>query len=298
MPPDLRLFRYAVAVAEERGFGRAAQRLRIAQPPLSQQIRRLEGALGIVLFERGAGGAVPTPAGKVFVERARVALREAEGAVEAARRAVRGEIGTLTLGLAGGTMFSFLPVLLRDFRAAFPSIALDLRNLTPDEQMTLLASGGIDLGFTRRAPAQPGIALELAHAEPFMAALPARHLLTRRRSLVLADLAQEPFVLFPRAQGSGFHAEVAGLCLAANFAPHVVQEIAPMHAVIGLVGAGLGVSVVPASVRALKLAGVVFRPLRGLEGASQIFLAKRATVPSPAATSFIEFARARLRNER
>ncbi|QYU68219.1 LysR family substrate-binding domain-containing protein [Leptolyngbya sp. 15MV] len=176
-------------------------------------------------------------------------------------------------------------------------MALDLRNLTPDEQMLLLASGRIDAGFTRRAPAQPGVALELAHSEPFIAALPVRHRLAQRRSLALADLAGEPFVLFPRGQGSGFHAELITLCLAAGFAPQVAQEIAPMHAVVGLVGAGLGVSVLPASVRALRLAGVVFRPLRDLDGASRIFLATRLDGLSPAAASFVAFARARLRHE-
>ncbi|MFN8721636.1 MAG: LysR family transcriptional regulator [Rhodospirillales bacterium] len=290
MPPDLRLFHYAVAVADEGGFSRAAARLGIAQPPLSQQIRRLEAALGVVLFERTAGGAVPTPAGMVFLDRARAVLRDAGEAVDAARRAARGEEGRLAIAIAGGAMFSFLPGLLRDFRLRRPGVAMDLSNLSPDEQVDALEAGRIDVGFAGRARMSSGVVAALAHAEPFVAALPADHPLSRRRVLALRDLADDPFVMFARTQASGLHADVLDLCRGAGFTPRIVQEIAPMHAVVGLVGAGLGVAVVPRSVRVLRFSTVVYRPFADAAVPSQIFMLHRSGGASPAAAAFVAFA--------
>jgi DNA-binding transcriptional LysR family regulator len=297
MEPSLRLFRYALAVADEGGFTRAAERLGIAQPPLSQQIARLESELGFRIFRRGRGGTAPTAPGAVFLARARIALFQADDAIVRARRAAQGEIGLLTLGLSGGAMFSFLPRLLRDFRAAQPSIALDLLNVPADEQVARLAAGTLDAGFMLKATAPREVVFERVHVEGYVAALPASHALARRKRLRLAQLAAEPFVLFP-AEGSGFHAEVLALCRAAGFVPRVAQLIAPMHAVVGLVGAGLGVSVVPESVRAVSMRDVRYLPLHGLERASERFLAFRRTDRSPAADRFIDFVNARAKQAR
>lgn len=291
MRADLRLFRYAVAVADEAGFGRAAAKLGISQPPLSQRIGELEASLGVKLFDRGPAGTTPTAAGAAFLERARVALREADRAMELARSAARGEVGELALGVAGGAMFSILPGMLRGFRARYPEVGLSILNLSPDEQMAQLADGRIDAGFTRLAPCPPSVILELAHTEPYMVALSSSSPHgADTGSIDLADLADDMFVLFPR-QGSGFHMEVLALCMAAGFSPRIAQEIAPMHAVVGLVGAGLGIAVVPDSACVLAFPGVVYRPLRGLERASKLYLASHRERRSPGCATFIRFAK-------
>lgn len=290
MAVELRLFRYAVAVADEASFTRAAERLGIAQPPLSQQIRALEGNLGFRLFERGPGGVKLTPAGEAFVKQARVVLHQADEAISRARAASAGRVGKLALGLSGASMFSYLPPLLRDYRRAWPEVELELRNLTPDEQLTMLSEGRLDAGFGRRVAVPTGYSLEPVHAEPFVAALPLTHGLAKRKVIDLDDLKGDPFVLFPN-EGSGFHAEVLALCRGAGFVPEVVQTIAPMHAVIGLVGAGLGVSVVPASVRALAFNDVRYVTLRGLSNASEQFLVYDPKRMSAVASRFVEFTR-------
>lgn len=290
MTVELRLFRYAVAVADEASFTRAAERLGIAQPPLSQQIRALEGKLGFRLFERGPGGVNLTPAGEAFVKQARIVLHQADEAVARARAASAGRVGKLALGLSGASMFSYLPPLLRDYRRAWPEVELELRNLTPDEQLAMLSEGRLDAGFVRRVAVPAGYVLEPVHAEPFVAALPLSHRLAKRKGIDLADLKGDAFVLFPN-EGSGFHAEVMALCRTAGFIPEVVQTIAPMHAVIGLVGAGLGVSVVPASVRALAFSDVRYVTLRGLDKASVQFVVYDPRRMSAVASRFVEFTR-------
>lgn len=294
MPIELRLFRYAVTVADEGSFTRAAERLGIAQPPLSQQIAALEARLGFRLFVRGPGGVVPTAAGRVFVDRARITIEHANDAVDRARLAAEGRTGTLALGLSGASMFSFLPPLLRDYRRGWPGVALHLRNLGIDEQLALLAEGRLDGGFTREIVVPDGFALERVHAEPFVAALPVTHRLARRASIALEELARDEFVLFPDV-GSGFHAEVVALCRAAGFVPAVVQTLAPMHAVVGLVGAGLGVSIVPASVKVLAFADVRYVRLRGTARESEQYLAYDPSSMSPVARGFVDFVRERLR---
>lgn len=290
MRPDLRLFRYAVAVADEAGFGRAAAKLGMSQPPLSQRIAELETSLGIRLFDRSAAGAVPTAAGLVFLDQARIALCEAERAIEMATLAKRGAVGKLTLAVAGGAMFSFLPGLLGAYRARHPEIGLTILNLlSPDEQIAQIADGRIDAGLTRIAPVPAVVSLMLVHSEPFVLALPACRCPSETADVDLRDFAQDPFILFPH-QGSGFHQEVVSLCLAAGFAPRIAQEIAPMHAVIGLVGAGMGLAVVPASAAVLAFPGVVYRTLREPVFESRLYLATHRQRQSDVCVAFLRFA--------
>lgn len=290
MQADLRLFRYALAVADERSFTRAAARLGIAQPPLSQQIHRLERELGFSVFERARTGVTPTRAGTAFLAGARVAIASSEQAIRDGQSAARGVLGNLAIGLSGGSMFSFLPAVLREYRRERPEVKLDLRNLSADAQLALLAEGRLDVGFTRAVPAKAGLARTVIHVEPFVAALPAAHPLARRKTLDLAALAAEPFVLFPD-EGSGFHAEVVALCRAAQFVPNTAQTIAPMHALLGLVSAGLGVSVVPASVRIVAFPDVRYVPLRGLTRAARQYLVHAPGRLAPVARDFVDFVR-------
>ena len=292
MHADLCLFRYAVAVANEGGFIRAAARLGISQPSLSQRIAELEASLSVKLFDRLPSGTVPTTIGTAFLEQARIALREADWALEIAHAAVTGMAGRLKVATASGAMFSLLPMLLRDFRAKYPGIALTIQNLTPDDQIAHIAEGAVDVGFTRISPCSPSVTLKLVLAEPYLVALPSKHHFASRKSLRLKDLSSELFVMLGPEGSAGFHHEVLALCEAAGFASSIAQEIATMDVVVSLVDAELNIALVPDPSRVLAFPGVVCKPLRGLEHPSRLYLAMRNDRRTPVCNSFIDFAHA------
>lgn len=291
--PDLKLFRYVIAVADEKGFGKAADRLGISQPPLSQRISEFEKVLGVRLFDRLPNGAVPTAAGRVFVLQARTALQEADRAMALARSASVGEAGDICVALAGGAMFSFLPKVLRDFNHMYPGVRLSIVNLSPDEQIRRLQEGAIDVGFTRMAPTTADVGLTVVYSEAYVAALP-RHLSGfDRPTLSLKELRDQPFVMFQR-EGSGFYLEVQALCLASGFLPSIAQEIAPMHAVLGLVDAGQGIAVVPSSAHVMAFPNVVYKALLGLENSSKLYLACHQSKRSKVCEIFIAFTKSQI----
>ena len=292
MHADLCLFRYAVAVANEGGFTSAAARLGISHPPLSQRIAELEASLSVKLFDRLPSGTVPTTIGTAFLEQARIALREADWALEIAHAAVTGMAGRLKVATASGAMFSLLPMLLRDFRAKYPGIALTIQNLTPDDQIAHIAEGAVDVGFTRISPCSPSVTLKLVLAEPYLVALPSKHHFASRKSLRLKDLSSELFVMLRPEGSAGFHHEVLALCEAAGFASSIAQEIATMDVVVSLVDAELNIALVPDPSRVLAFPGVVCKPLRGLEHPSHLYLAMRNDRRTPVCNSFIDFAHA------
>ena len=292
MHADLCLFRYAVAVANEGGFIRAAARLGISQPSLSQRIAELEASLSVKLFDRLPSGTVPTTIGTAFLEQALFALREADWALEIAHAAATGMSGRLKVATAGGAMFSFLPMLLRDFLVKYPGIALTIQNLTPDDQIAHIAEGAVDVGFTRISPCSPSVTLKLVLAEPYLVALPSKHHFASRKSLRLKDLSSELFVMLRPEGSAGFHHEVLALCEAAGFASSIAQEIATMDVVVSLVDAELNIALVPDPSRVLAFPGVVCKPLRGLEHPSHLYLAMRNDRRTPVCNSFIDFAHA------
>ena len=292
MHADLCLFRYAVAVANEGGFTSAAARLGISHPPLSQRIAELEASLGVKLFDRLPSGTVPTTIGTAFLEQALFALREADWALEIAHAAATGMSGRLKVATAGGAMFSFLPMLLRDFLVKYPGIALTIQNLTPDDQIAHIAEGAVDVGFTRISPCSPSVTLKLVLAEPYLVALPSKHRFASRKSLRLKNLSSELFVMLRPEGRAGFHHEVLVLREAAGFAPRIAQEIATMDVIVSLVDAELGIAEVSDPSRVLAFPGVVCKPLRGLEHPSRLYLAMRNDRRTPVCNSFIDFAHA------
>jgi DNA-binding transcriptional LysR family regulator len=261
---ELRHLRAFVAVAEELHFGRAARRLGVAQPPLSQLIRRLERDLGVALFTRTNRRVALTEAGAVLLPEARRIARDAEAAVDLVRRAQRGEVGRLTLGFVGSATDAVLPAILRAYRAECPEVMLDLRQLTSTEQAAALRAGALTAGLLR-PPLDPTHAAALAGEtllrEPLVVALPHDHRLAGRGRVALKDLAGEPWILYPRERQPATYDQILAACRRAGFAPRVVQEAVEMQTIAGLVAAGLGVSLVPASVAGLRPAGVVYRPL-------------------------------------
>ncbi len=264
MDVELRHLRYFVAVAEELSFTRAAERLHMAQPPLSTQMRALERALGVELFDRSRRAIALTAAGEVLLGEARRLLVQVEQALAATTRAGTGEVGRLTVGFVPSASLGPLPELLREFRGRHPGVELFLRELPPDDLVAGLHSGALDLAVLYLPVAEPALAELTIAREPLVAALPEGHRLASARSaLRLASLRAEPFVLPARHHMPGLHARVLESCRRAGFEPRAVQDdVWLLQTVLGLVAAGLGVALVPASVEKLGRAGVAFRPLR------------------------------------
>lgn len=297
---ELRHLRYFIAVAEELHFGRAARRLHLSQPPLSQQIRRLEELLGYPLFVRTSRAVRLTSAGEVFLERARRTLRKMDEDVEAMRTVGRGEAGTLAVGFIGSGMLTAIPALLGQYRARFPGVNLQLREAYTSGVIGALKEGALDVGFLRDGGPTEGLEVETLFTEPFLAVLPARHPLARRsRSIDARELATEPFVFFSPAAGTRAYEKPVSICEAAGFRPRVVQEAPQWLTIMRLVGAGLGVSIGPACTERIRTPEVVCRRLRAPAGTraaqSEIELAWRAGDNRPIVAAFCKMAREKLR---
>ena len=259
---ELRHLRYFVAVAEERHFGRAAARLHIAQPPLSQQIRRLEAELGEPLLYRTTRSVELSPAGEVLLDRGREILAAVDAAVEDARRAARGEYGRLAIGFTGSCTYAMLPALAAALRRELPGVVLDLRGelLTP-AQVARLLDGTLDLGLLRPPVHERDLCTEVLRSEPLLAVLPETHPLAEAEAVPLEQLEHEPFVTYPSHFRSVVHDAVEDACAAHGFKPLAAHEVAETATLVSFVAAGLGVSLVPASVRNMTVAGAVYRPL-------------------------------------
>jgi DNA-binding transcriptional LysR family regulator len=273
---------HAFAVlAEELHFGRAAQRLGIAQPPLSQQIRRLELKVGHPLFDRGGGRVALTAAGRELLPAALRALDEVSSGLDAARRRGSGATGRLRLGFAASLALTVLPDLLRTYRDRHPGVELDIREMTTAPQVAALAAGELDAGLMREPPAEPGLAFREVLDERFVAVLPAAHPLAGRRTVPVAALAGEAFVLLPRASAPTVYDRVHALCTAAGFEPRIGQRAVEWQTVAALVGAGLGVCLAPASIARIRLAGVAYRRIEPDDGRTTVALGWRAGDPNP-----------------
>lgn len=292
---ELRHLRYFIAVAEERHVGRAAQRLHIAQPPLSRQIRDLEREVGTPLFERTARGVTLTPAGRAFLAPARLTLAQAERAQRTAQRAAAGEIGRLRVAFAeAATNSGILPDVLGFFRMHLPRIGLSLFEMDSVEQEDAFRDGWIDLGIMQSVPgdADRWLTVDPVYAEPLMLALTEGHRLTARARLSLGDVAQEAFVLFPRRSDPALYDDVLTQCREAGFSPRVSQEAFGWQTLTGLVGAGVGLAFVPRSLSRIQRPGVVFRRVRGLDAELRLFATWRKGDRSPVRERFITALRA------
>ncbi len=236
-------------------------RLHIVQPALSRQIRGLEEELGLRLFERDRRRVALTPAGAVFLEEARSLFEHVARAVEAAQRAERGELGSLRIGYVPAMVSTGLPEMVRRFRERYPDVDVQLQEMAPAMQVESLLRERVDVGFVRGPVHEPALATRTVLEEPLVAALPSGHRLGRHKRLQLAMLAGEPFVLQARSLGAGSHDQILAVCRSAGFSPRVVQEGSQAE-VASLVASGAGVAVVPASLRAIRRAGVLYRPLQ------------------------------------
>ena len=283
---DLRHLRYFVAVAEELSFTRAAQRLGMAQPPLSQQIRRLEDEIGSPLFVRVPRVAL-TEAGAAFLESARRTLTQIALAVESAGRVGRGTAGRLTVGFTSSVVFTALPQAFRAYSRRFPGVEFQLREMHSGAQIEALRAGTIDVGLLRDSPSDDDLDTETVIRETFIALLPAHHALATKSRLAPHQLAKESFILFPRRIAPTLYDQILAVCRAGDFSPRVKHEALEWHTVTGLVGAGMGVAIAPAGIARLRWRGVVHRPLKPLAVQTSIAICRRRESHRGTVESFV-----------
>jgi len=288
---ELRRLRAFVATAEEGHVTRAAERLGMQQPPLTRLLRALEAELGTPLLRRLPRGVRPTEAGLVLLEEARAVLARATALEERVRQAGRGEAGRLAVGFtSSAALHPFVPGVLRRFRAAVPGVRVELDEAGTAELVEAVLLGRLDAAFVRSPVGTvAGLQVDPVLDEPMLAALPAGHALASpgEAPLALAALAAEDFILYRRRAGPGLYDTILGACRAAGFTPRIAQEAPRLPATLSLVAAGLGVSVVPASMRHLGVADVAYRPLEGCAGLSApVHLATRRSGRSATTARF------------
>ncbi|PJR13161.1 LysR family transcriptional regulator [Sinorhizobium meliloti] len=265
MAIDLHHLRQFVAVAEELHFGRAAARLHIAQPPLSQSIKRLEAALGFALFTRTQRRVELTPAGQVFLTETRRTLQQADESVRMARRAASDDLADITLTFTSAALYRVLPAALRAHRVRFPTVEVRLDERPTDAQLEGLLDASVDIGFvTPPLKTMSGLEVELIERDRFCLAVPLSSPLATRSPVDLHELSKESFVLFPHMQGPTLHGRLMSACRQAGFVPRVSQEARQMHTILSLVAAGMGVAFVPEGARSMRVDGVAMVPLAGM----------------------------------
>ncbi|GLQ52056.1 LysR substrate-binding domain-containing protein [Dyella flava] len=290
---DFRQLRYFIAVAEELSFTRAAQRLHLSQPPLSQQIQALEQDLGIRLLERDKRNVTLTEPGRMFLEQARQILAMAEDARSLVTEAAAGFSGHLKLAYTVSVSFHpALPQTLLRLGQRAPNIRVWLSEMYTEPQFAAVRSGQIDVGFVRDVPSHEddarALRLDIIDHEPLLLALPAGHRLAGRKSLELGEVAGEPFVIQPRELAATLYDRLVQLAAKAGFHPVVRQQAQQINGLIALVAAGIGLALVPASMQVVKLAGVSYVPLADPDAYLLLAVASRAENPPPVVLQFLE----------
>ncbi len=284
---ELRHLRYFIAVAEELHFSRAAAREHLSQPAISQQIRHLEADLGVQLLHRTKRSVQLTEAGQVFLVEARRTLQQAEQAVQRTQQASRGEWGRLNVGFTGSALYSVLPRIVQTFRERFPGVELSLSELCTPQQVEALLDGQLQLGFLHPPIEAAALCLEPVLREEIVVVLPEAHPLGARAQLCLQDLADQPFILFPRSIGPNLYDRIIKLCQQAGFHPNVVQE-ALQQTAISLASAGVGVALVATSLQKVGRPGVIYRQLKGPAPDLPLAVAFRRETVSPVIQAFLK----------
>lgn len=262
---DYRRLRYFVVCAEELHFTRAARRLGIAQPPLSQQIQVLEKEMGVRLFHRLSRGVELTPAGQSFLQNARSILDMTERAIVSAQQIARGERGSIRIGFTSSAAFNpFVPNIISAFRARHEHMDVSLAENTTSTTLEHLRDGRLDIAFLRPASAErEGFKVRRLFDEPMLVALPPGHRLASEAIVDMAALAGEDFILYPRKNGQALYDAIISSCQNAGFSPNIVQEAPQLASAITLVASGIGLALVPASMNRLQAEGVSYKPLCG-----------------------------------
>jgi DNA-binding transcriptional LysR family regulator len=259
---ELRHLRYFSTVATELHFRRAAEKLHIAQPPLSKQIQDLEAELGFELFNRTKRSTSLTPAGQAFLVEVTQIFQQLDRAIDIGRKTSRGELGQISIGFVGSATYNILPVMLQQFRDRYPDVQIELHELTTDRQLVWLREGRIDIGLIRPPVIDANFGSQVIFQESLVVALPTNHHLAVLNTIELSALAAERFILFPRQLAPGLYDPIIAICQAAGFSPDVVQECIQMQTIVSLVSANMGVSILPTSIQEAQRQGVVYKPIR------------------------------------
>ena len=285
---ELRHLRYFMAVAEELHFGKAATKLHIAQPPLSQQIQQLETELGFKLFYRTKRRVSLTEAGQAFLTETQQIFQQLEEAIAKSKKISRGEKGTLSIAFVSSAAYNIIPPILRKFRTLVPEVKLQLKELTTKEQLQWLAEERLDLGFVRPPVDKPEFNSQIILWETLIVALPENHFLADRDKISGQSLAEESFILFPRNLAPELYDRVITLCQQANFSPQVIQEAIQMQTIVSLVSAEIGIAIVPESLQNLQRTGVIYKPLLEATPQPAIAIVWKKGERSAAVAKFIE----------
>ena len=286
---ELRQLRYFTSVVQWKGYREASRRLHVSQPAISRTVTDLEDELGLKLFARTKRAAELTPEGEIFYREAVQALARVDSAVQTAKRAANGEIGKLSIGFLGSATSPFLPELVRTFKAQHPDVTLTLQELTPLQQDAAFEKGLIDLGFTRPLTPEQSktFSSRILYSDPMLAVLPASRR-TKTKSVRLADLSKESFVLFHREGAPPLFDTITRMCNKAGFSPKVDCEPDLMQTVLTIVAAEQGVSIVPACVRNLRTDGVCFYRLQPDDVRVDLVAAWKKQAPSVALRGFLD----------
>ena len=287
---ELRHLRYFIAVAEELHFGKAAERLHIAQPPLSQQIQQLEAYLGVKLFHRKTKRQIQlTEAGKVFLQEAYQLLVQLETAVALTQRIGRGQTGQLRMGFTSLAIYNLLPSILRQFREQFPEVELVLLELTTSQQEQALKDSLIHVGFAHPPLEDGTISYKCIHRESLVVALSSTHSLAQQEYISVLSLLHEPLIVFPRYLAPGLYDRIMSLFEQRNFKPNITQEAIQMQTIIGLVSAGMGVAITPSTLENLQRFGVAYRPILEEVPIIETAVIWRENTLTPIVENFLQF---------
>ena len=285
---ELRQLRYFVAIVEEGGFSRAAERLHISQPPLSTQMKSLEDEIGVQLFERSNRGVSVTAAGSVFYEEVVAVLARLEHARNKTVQVGRGDVGSLSVGFVSIADYGILPPALKSFRAQFPLVEVNLHELTTDAQIRELRAATLDLGIGLAPVDEPDLEFKSVLREELVLAAPSGHPAIKGDGAVdMRALSKTSFIVPPRDVAPGLYDLTISYCRSFGFAPQIGQNARQMQTVIGLVSCGMGVALVPSSVRNLKRTGVQYRRLRGKPALIEIGILRLRGADSPLRENFV-----------
>ena len=286
---ELRHLRYVVTLAETLHFGRAAEKLNLSQPPLSHQVRQLEDELHVKLFHRTKRQVQLTEAGRMFVQEARVILAQAAHASNLASRMTRGQVGQLTVGVAGPADAPIFVAILRAFATKYPKVHIVLRNLGSMDQTQAINEGRLHVGFVALPIDDAGLATEPVLRQPIIIALPPEHPLAARDRVPLQALANEPQIMFARHNGPRFFDAVLAACRQAGFSMNIAHEVDNLYTACALVAAGMGVCFVPAGLQDGRSRSIVFRPVvPALPIETQIAVAYKPQPASELVLMFVE----------
>lgn len=258
---EFRHLRYFVAVVEQRSFRGAALRLHVSQPPLTRQIHQLEEALGVQLLIRKPRGVEPTDAGRVFFDEARNILGLIDQAASRAQLAGNGQLGRLDVGIFGSAVFGAIPLIIQAFRERYPNVEIVLHNLDRAAQVRALRERRLTVGFNRFFQEEPDMRWEVVQTEQLNVALHHAHPLAQKPSLTLAQIGDQPLILYPRSPRPSFIEQLLRMFHKKNISPQIIQEVDDVVTAVALVASGLGVSLVTDSARNLRLPGIVYVPL-------------------------------------